>query len=303
MQNRGETVDELCESYGVPRQYVKRTSHVLGIDEREFFELISVNTQKTHERKKEKDNEAITREELEIIDSNVRFKPCSDERLMDIHENCRKKLIGASFNQKVCAICDRFIQEDQSSCVTVNDKFIEKCKNKLSPRIDLHPDLVSYYDVSEDVEELKGVLLSPRSHFIRTEKGRKVVVNMITCSVCKNSMNQSKKEFTPPKFAIANGFEIGELPNDLKEATMPEIWITSLSSMTPPVHRIYGGKHQTLRSHATAFVSNPFEIVEKLERISNGSALYLVMFGSNLTTAQKKLFDRSTGFAMICWIV
>ncbi len=43
------------------------------------------------------------------------------------------------------------------------------------------------------------------------------------CRSCHDSLRKPSKDENPPKFAIANGFHIGEIPNHLKDATLPEI--------------------------------------------------------------------------------
>lgn len=53
----------------------------------------------------------------------------------------------------------------------------------------------------------------------------------------------------------------------MKEATAPEIWLTSPASMIPPVYTIYGREHKLLRCRETAFNPNTYEFITKLEKL------------------------------------
>ncbi len=71
----------------------------------------------------------------------------------------------------------------------------------------LKPKVTKQYQIN--VDDLKGMLLSPRS--------RKYPNRYATCSVCFSGMQShmaTKK--TPPKFSIANGFVIGSVPREIQ---------------------------------------------------------------------------------------
>ncbi len=82
------------------------------------------------------------------------------------------------------------------------------------------------------------------------------------CKSCHDSLRKHSKDRNPPKFAIANGFQIGELPDNLKDSTFLEIWLTSLAAVTSPVFTLHGGKDKYLPCHGVAYNSNPYEIFD-----------------------------------------
>ena len=91
---------------------------------------------------------------------------------------------------------------------------------------------------------------------------------------------------------------VDELTEDLHEASLQEIWLTSLASITPPVYTVFGGKHKALRSHGTAFNSDPYEMLHKLTKVLDGEQVFLLIIISHLTDNQynemKKILRAST---------
>ncbi len=85
------------------------------------------------------------------------------------------------------------------------------------------------------------------------------------CKSCHDSLRKPSKDKNLPEFAIGNGFQLGELPDHLNDSTFPEIWLTSLAAMTPPVFALYGGKHKSLRCHGVTYNSNLCEILDKID--------------------------------------
>ena len=70
--------------------------------------------------------------------------------------------------------------------------------------------LVKQYEVKED-HALKGLLLSPRARRTETKE------HYTACTSCNNSILKGLKADSPnpPKYAIANGFVIGSIPDKL----------------------------------------------------------------------------------------
>ena len=56
--------------------------------------------------------------------------------------------------------------------------------------------------------------------------------------------------------------------------------------MTPPVLTLYGGKHESLRCHGTAYNSYPYEMVEKIDKLTNGQSFFLIILRTNVTPEQ-----------------
>lgn len=96
----------------------------------------------------------------------------------------------------------------------------------------------------------------------------------------------------PPKYSIANGFDIGNLPESLSDLTQPELWLVSLVTFSPPITILKGGKHKKLMKHVTFFDSNPFEVIEKIDKITKNKETFLVVFTSPCTKKEEKLIQK-----------
>ena len=73
------------------------------------------------------------------------------------------------------------------------------------------------YYVGDTFEKCKDLLLSPRG-VSRGGNGIKLSI----CSTCFSSLWEQRFS-GPPKFSIANGFAIGQLPEKLRGATVTEL--------------------------------------------------------------------------------
>lgn len=190
-----------------------------------------------------------------------------------------------------CAVCDELVLHRNSKMVQVTDTFASKCLQQLKPKmLSLPQQLVNYYDISRKIAMLKGAMLSPRSEVVVSVEGE--LPSIRVCVSCHGSLNRPSKRDLPPEFAIANGFAIGELPLHLKDATLPELWLTSLASCSPPIFVVRGGKHRAIRSHVMVFDSDAMEINQKLDRVAKDEAKLLVILTNPVTTVQEKITRR-----------
>lgn len=98
------------------------------------------------------------------------------------------------FIDKLVLLC----HSDQLSVSTYKEYYDE---------LPLHPEEVNQYQVDDD--DLKHLLLSPRSRL--HDQGYEC------CESCYGSLHYSKRrnQDNPPKYAIANSFVIGHLPEIL----------------------------------------------------------------------------------------
>lgn len=78
-------------------------------------------------------------------------------------------------------------------------------------------------------------------------------MSVVVCKQCHKSLKRASKANIPP-FPVCNGCEIRELLHDMKYATQPEIWLTSLKSFSPAVKIFNTGKHHTLTKPVTVWV-------------------------------------------------
>ena len=121
------------------------------------------------------------------------------------------------FRARVCITCDRHIIGTEEVCYLTNvqlkknlhrigvesydDYYTKESNGGFS---ELPSELVKQYEV----DGLEGLLLSRRSR--RIEVGG--LVKYESCKSCFDSIRTNVKLKSPPKFAIANGFVIGQIP-------------------------------------------------------------------------------------------
>ena len=110
----------------------------------------------------------------------------------------------------VCIVCDCFIKATEP-LRTMDRKQLKAHRHRLGIReyeiyhqVTLNNLLISQYHVPT----LPYMLLLQRS--------RKIGRGWVTCAHCRSSLRSDNRSSTkPPKFAIANGFAIGEFPQEI----------------------------------------------------------------------------------------
>ena len=125
------------------------------------------------------------------------------------------------FRASVCIVCDRHIIGVEEVCYLTNiqlkknvhrigvesyDDYYTKVDNGGYPKLPL--ELIKQYEVGG----LEGLLLSRRSRRIEANG----LVKYESCKCCFDSCIKNVKLKSPPKFAIANGFVIGQIPRVFK---------------------------------------------------------------------------------------
>lgn len=168
----------------------------------------------------------------------------------------------------VCVVCDRIIKGVETIHLLGKDRILLN-KQRLSVKSNeefyarpLNPILIEQYEI----EDLKGILLSPRSH--------RVGDDFEACSHCFSSLKPSKakKSKKPPKLAIANGFTIGHIPssittrdsdgNDIersiKDGDINEMMCAAVSRQRPYgyIFAWSGGAHTSLMGNVSFFEMN-----------------------------------------------
>ena len=88
---------------------------------------------------------------------------------------------------------------------------------------DIKDGLKACYEVHDP--DLKHLLLSPRARIRENDE-------YLCCSQCHRSLQNDMLDKLPPKFAIANNFAIGLLPDNLS-SKITEITSPMLSSVRP----------------------------------------------------------------------
>ena len=143
----------------------------------------------------------------------------------------------------VCVICDRFIT-GTAELFWIHKNTLLQHKSRLQIQ-DLNPNLQQCYKV--DDHELDGLLLSPRARV-------KITGEYLCCSQCNKALKIDKMDKNPPKFAIANNFAIGSLPQYLSNL-LTDVTSPLLSPIRPFVYVMsyYGGAHKSITGSYSFF--------------------------------------------------
>jgi hypothetical protein len=105
---------------------------------------------------------------------------------------------------------------------------------------------------------------------------------MSICSECMSAIRSRQL----PKFAIANGFFVGRLPAHLNGLTIPERFMTQLTSMSAITRVMRGGRHRCIRSHCLAFDCTPGAPISLLPRSIDDVSSYRVVMVGDFTIGQ-----------------
>ncbi len=226
----------------------------------------------------------LERETLHKIDSEQIFSPVDIDLKRQIYEDARAQ-IGLSKVEKVtCAICDCSWPKQSITSTYVTNAKAQKWRQRLKPIRDLHPQLLQHYDISDLIPRFSGMLLSRMG--VERNSGKLPTGNIYVCQSCARAMsNQSKN---PPKFAIANGFEIGDLPASFTNISVAEKRLSSITSLAVPLTVFRGGKHTVLTGHVYVNTMDPSPIYLRLPQILPESAhKFIVVIAGRLTPAQQ----------------
>jgi hypothetical protein len=150
----------------------------------------------------------------------------------------------------VCVICDRFIT-GTAELNWISNIILLQHKSRLVIS-DINSELQQCYQVLDS--DLHGLLLSPRA---RVRKNGEY----LCCSQCKRALKNYKLDKNPPKYAIANNFAIGTLPQQLRNF-LTDVTCPLLSPVRPfaYVMTYSGGAHKAITGTFTFFNQN----VEKM---------------------------------------
>lgn len=213
----------------------------------------------------------------------------------------------------VCIICDELIIGMEEVCWLPKDQIILNYTRlsvdsyELHYRIELPEMLKKQYEVIDE-PDLKGLLLSPRA---RRSHGKS---SFSCCASCNASIGRGCKGevLTPPKFAIANGFVIGSVPDKLEytnkkgvpvsvpinvEEQLDDMICATISPVRPfgYIHGWSGGKQKSLTGHFSLFSvdqSHVGGVLNKYKNVGNAEMqpsknVFVVLCG-RMTPGQKK---------------
>ena len=210
----------------------------------------------------------------------------------------------------VCICCDCFLRPSED-INTLSEKQLKNHRHRLGVHeyeeyhdVKLHKDLIQQYHV----DPFKNMLLSKRS--------RKLEDGWVACSQCHGSLQpRNSKTTKPPKFAIANGFAIGEFPKTIKrhrqdpdDTLNRSVHIDDISDemrvLVAPI-RPYGymfaytgGSHKSVHGQFCYYETDQPSIggvMNDLDSKGAPSSMYIMLCGKT-TPEQRKIIRRRAEF-------
>lgn len=220
---------------------------------------------------------------IRSIETNAR-SPCLNSitpgQKEDVLNRLQRALRAKGMDEIVCAVCGELALRRNSVDVFGSDcDYMSKMKQCLKACENLPSLLVGQHDCSNMSSNFTGLLLSRR--------GIKFTDTEIVIRVCQRCHLHIKKGVsTPPKFAIANGFFVGTLPDDLHQATWPEQLMTQLVTVVAQTRVMRGGLHKAIRPHCMIFDAAPGPPATLLPRKLDDACTYRVILAGSMTAAQ-----------------
>lgn len=210
------------------------------------------------------------------------------EILKEIHKNVNLAISGG-FDQISCACCDKFHSKKESKKQSLKkvDRIITALQTRCKHGGDLHPELEKQYSVNHPL--LVDILLSPRGYIKEGE-----VSWLQICLPCYKSLKK-KNNVKPPKFAIANGYAIGVLPESITRVATPiEYRLVSPCTLSAMRIVVTPGPHGTLKGHCILYDNGVISAASKLPQLFNeldqeNVGNFHVVFASSLEDRKRLL--------------
>jgi vacuolar-type H+-ATPase subunit E/Vma4 len=229
-------------------------------------------------------------EQIEQKNASNEFSIPSTQDLKAICEKISKELSSEAVKEYVCCVCDllnkykniqffmieTFILRDNN--LSIN--FFKRLKNFDSA---IPEPLRLTYDCSSFHETFQGLLLSKKGF----NEGKIQI-----CKTCTNSLLKHSANDIPPKFSIANGFAIGELPESLWNATWIEHMMCAPTHVLASTVTLKAKAHRAITSHAICFDCTPVPFASMLPRDVNENGYIHVILAGPLTKEQE-LYSRT----------
>ncbi len=117
-----------------------------------------------------------------------------------------------------------------------------------------------------------------------------LTIGLRVCASCYKSLSSGgpNEEKYPPKFSIANGFALGDLPPCLQDVTITERRLKSLASFRGYTGIARGGRHKFVKSHILVFSSQQYKIREGIDKIMDDENNLLLIFTNPMTLRRKE---------------
>ena len=224
-------------------------------------------------------------------------RPSEDVRIEEPINNAFKYLLQCHSYAPVCLICDNHIVGTAAiHKMRMNRLQLNKARLSVEGYEEAHgmmnPILVKQYEVSD----CEGMLISPRARRYSPDNSFDV------CETCFRATTPAKatSDPNPPKFSIANGNAIGEIPRDIgyriftdMTKELPDILF---AAMSPQRHFGYtycftAGSQQSVMGHFSFFENNIEKVAGVMNEINNSGAntnIIVAVLG-RMTRAQREL--------------
>ena len=194
-----------------------------------------------------------------------------------------------------CCICDSIPPETNwytwigIDCLRRLCKGTHLEKSHIAPYYEAAPGLVEQYTVADT--RLEEFVLSPTT-YICSETDSTII-----CKECKAHMETNSKKrmrnarSKPPPDAIANGFLIGEAPEELKVLNEVELSLVSKVRIYSHTWIFFGGCHRHIKGWHTFFKNRNVANVESLNLLQTSGlkGQILVALCGPFTSTQKAL--------------
>ena len=221
----------------------------------------------------------------------------------------RTKTTGCNHKACVCVICDCFIIGVEKICWLSEEKliakqsylsvhYLEATNNKTIPT-----ELRNQYKIHNN-DSLTNLLLSPRAC---VTDGK-----YMACKPCHTHIRKISGE-KPPKFAISNGWLIGEIPNAIVGHDIDDILASSVAKVRifANVFSYSAGAHKTIKGHHVFFIHDPEHVGASFEYMlqSGSSPDMYVMICGRVTPAQRDIIKRRVSInvdeykAILNWLI
>jgi hypothetical protein len=178
---------------------------------------------------------------------------------------------NGTLHGRTCIICDGLIKYNDWHLVSLATfvKYVPYLRG--NPQVP--PSIRRFYAFSAGNARanilLKPALLSPRSQIVYKTNSNKAKEHVMCCAECKSGLNMKcLKDGKLPRFAIANGWTIGDAPECLKCLNEIELALISKARLRGHLFTYWGGCHRSIKGWHTFFDTNPYYTAAVLNNVS-----------------------------------
>ena len=194
---------------------------------------------------------------------------CNTINRTEVLDECLSQLSrtntsGCNHKACVCVICDCFIIGIEKiywlsqKQLIAKESYLSVSHHEATANKRIPIALRNQYKI-ENNDSLSSLLLSPRAGVKDGE--------YMACSTCFKHVAYNKNTANPPKFAISNGWLIGEIPSNIIGNDVSDILTSSVSKIRifANVFSYNAGAHKTIKGHHVFFIHDPEHVGASFE--------------------------------------